>query len=396
MIPDRFQLMVFFRTNPLRTWKTARPLIEALLGELGDLAPTHFLEEADRQAPLDVASIEKLFADQPPEQVWLSDPRNAGVQLVGYEGDRDPGGRLDLQMPLAMVAGRGETLVRATTAICDLVAPQYGWAHIAADVSLAKEPNVRNAWAPKRVHQAYWLTILGAAMVEDLGPEHVDATPAHRIEKVRDGSVLIVTTDDPATALSHEAREAQARAFAHLTKRDAAVVLPQLLERSSVLMKEQPEVPAPAATVTEWRAVSASDVPDEPAAIRRYIADAEKYVSGFHDEIANLVAADARSLPAIDEHFLERDYWGHDAKLLEDKFVPTLGAHLGRLLVDELGGRWVPRQNRDETQVVIGDRAWLPFLRVKHFIQSREAARAHSLTAFFRAAKDHATTPSRT
>jgi hypothetical protein len=55
-------------------------------------------------------------------------------------------------------------------------------------------------------------------------------------------------------------------------------------------------------------------------------------------------------------------------------FVPSLGALLARMMVTELGGRWQPRRNLEQTQVILGDRAWLPFLRVNHFVQSRSSA----------------------
>jgi hypothetical protein len=68
-------------------------------------------------------------------------------------------------------------------------------------------------------------------------------------------------------------------------------------------------------------------------------------------------------------------------------FVPSLGALLARMMVTELGGRWQPRRNLEQTQVILGDRAWLPFLRVNHFVQSRSSAIENALTSFFSAAQ---------
>jgi hypothetical protein len=39
------------------------------------------------------------------------------------------------------------------------------------------------------------------------------------------------------------------------------------------------------------------------------------------------------------------------------------------LLVKHLGGHWVPRRSLLEAAVVVGARAWLPFLRAHHLLQ---------------------------
>jgi len=60
-----------------------------------------------------------------------------------------------------------------------------------------------------------------------------------------------------------------------------------------------------------------------------------------------------------------------------------------RVLVDTLGGRWVPRQNLDEAYVALGDRAWLPFLRARHFLQTQQSVLDYSLTKLYREAERH-------
>jgi hypothetical protein len=52
-----------------------------------------------------------------------------------------------------------------------------------------------------------------------------------------------------------------------------------------------------------------------------------------------------------------------------------------------LGGRWVPRKKLEEAAVVIGDRAWLPFLRARHALQSQEAPLDSSCSQLFRTAQ---------
>jgi hypothetical protein len=58
--------------------------------------------------------------------------------------------------------------------------------------------------------------------------------------------------------------------------------------------------------------------------------------------------------------------------------------------VNQLGGRWVPRRKLEEAAVIIGDRAWLPFLRARHALEGVDAPLDFSGTQFFREAQRHA------
>ena len=53
------------------------------------------------------------------------------------------------------------------------------------------------------------------------------------------------------------------------------------------------------------------------------------------------------------------------------------------------GGRWVPRRNLDEAYVALGDRAFLPFLRARHYLQSEQSVLDYSMSQFFREAERH-------
>ncbi|WP_140853526.1 hypothetical protein [Myxococcus xanthus] len=63
----------------------------------------------------------------------------------------------------------------------------------------------------------------------------------------------------------------------------------------------------------------------------------------------------------------------------------TLGhvTNLGDILSRRLGGTWVLRQKMEESQVRVGKRVWLPFLRARRYMQSRESLLVYSLTQFF-------------
>jgi hypothetical protein len=69
--------------------------------------------------------------------------------------------------------------------------------------------------------------------------------------------------------------------------------------------------------------------------------------------------------------------------------VGCMGAYLGVMLRILLQGRWVPRRKLDESAVVVGDTAWLPFLRARHHLLSKQNALDFSLTHFFHHARRH-------
>lgn len=64
--------------------------------------------------------------------------------------------------------------------------------------------------------------------------------------------------------------------------------------------------------------------------------------------------------------------------------IPAVGGYVGELLVRRFGGRWVPRRKRDEAAVVIGEHAWLPFVRAGEYLVDHQAAVRASLTHFVR------------
>jgi hypothetical protein len=106
----------------------------------------------------------------------------------------------------------------------------------------------------------------------------------------------------------------------------------------------------------------------------------------LHTKVPSVMEDSAESLPEID-YFLWWQGWGPHLLAAERELLTTsLGAYLGRVMVRRLGGRWVPRRNLDEAAVLVGDRAWLPFLRARHHLQSRQAALDFSLTQLYRQA----------
>ncbi|NOK06090.1 hypothetical protein HNV27_31840 [Myxococcus xanthus] len=57
------------------------------------------------------------------------------------------------------------------------------------------------------------------------------------------------------------------------------------------------------------------------------------------------------------------------------------------MLVRRQGCPWVQRQEMEEPQLRVGMRVWLPFLRTRRYMQSRESLLEYSLTQFFKEAE---------
>jgi hypothetical protein len=93
------------------------------------------------------------------------------------------------------------------------------------------------------------------------------------------------------------------------------------------------------------------------------------------------------ALPHLDWHLWHMGWGRRLSHEQREMLVPALGAFLGRYLVDVLGGRWVPRKKLEEAAVVVGDRAWLPFLRARHALHNQEAPLDYSCSQLFRTAQ---------
>jgi len=273
-----------------------------------------------------------------------------------------------------------------------------------------------------QLYELFWLNVLGPKLVDSLGRERVLSTPAHRVEALPNGSVLLVLWPTPADFARDAAREVQARAHVHLRPDlDYSTVLGALRERSAALAPVEPDFPQGLAPLLsrlvdatpshqrsrtisrlnawrppepqEWRPAHAAlpvDVPDEEAARAHYRSLAEHLVALLHSDVPSVFHASPESLTDIDFYFWREDFPSTrlpDA--IERLAVPALGAYLGEVLVRHLGGTWLPRQALLESQVLVGERVWLPFLRAHHALRSRQSLLDSSLSGLFLAATRH-------
>jgi hypothetical protein len=302
----------------------------------------------------------------------------------------------------------------------------YASAHSMADEQLTDSPNfgrddeVTQRDGFDKVYEVCWLNIFGPKLVESVGRERMLSTPAHLVEELPNGSVLLVLRPSAADFASEEARVAQARAHAHLRPDlDFDTVLRTLKDRSAALVPVEPRfypdvapflsrLPDEFAISERQRKIAELNafrppVPEEwlPAALPSDVENPERILESYGDLSEGLVAALHTKVPSIMEEMAESltdldfYFWRENfperytRELIDEHTAPALGAYLGGMLVRRLGGRWVPRKKLEESQVRIGKRVWLPFLRARRYMQSRQALMDYSLTQFFREVERH-------
>ncbi|WP_249346438.1 hypothetical protein [Corallococcus exiguus] len=297
----------------------------------------------------------------------------------------------------------------------------YASAHSMADDQLSGAPSFgRDDETAHRdgfdkVYDLYWLNVFGPKLVESVGRERMLSTPARRVEELSNGSVLLVLWPTAADFASDEARVAQARAHVHLRPDlDFDRVLRTLRERSAALLPVEsrfhPDVAPVLSRLPDEYAISERQrkiaelnsfrppTPEEwlPAALPSDVENPERVLESYGDLSEGLMAALHTKVPSImdetPESLTDLDFYfwrenfpeRYERQLINGHTAPALGAFLGDVLVRRLGGTWVLRAKMEESQVRVGKRVWLPFLRARRYMQSRESLLDYSLTQFFR------------
>ncbi|WP_309896771.1 hypothetical protein [Archangium sp.] len=341
--------------------------------------------------------------------------------------------RLDIMVevkPLSFFeeAGRCHHVVEMVRAWALRYPVAYAMAHSTDDRALTGAPDfgrddeTRRRDGFDKIYEVFWLNVFGPKLVETVGRERMLSTPAHRVEELPNGSVLLVTWPTVADFASKEARLAQARAHAHLRPDlDFDTVLRTLHERSAMLMPVEPrfhpdlgpllsrvvdraasherqrriaelnvwQPPEP----DEWRPAASAlpaDVEDPERALEHYSQLAEHLVALLHSEVPSVFEATPESLTDADFYFWHEEFpTSRLRETIDEHAVPAIGAYLGEVLVRHLGGRWIPRQKLEEAQVRVGNRVWFPFARARHYMRSRQSLLDHSLTQLYRMAERH-------
>jgi hypothetical protein len=132
------------------------------------------------------------------------------------------------------------------------------------------------------------------------------------------------------------------------------------------------------------------DVADVKAAQEEYGSLAEHLVALMHTKHPSVFKATAESLTDVDfQLWLDNFPETFERQKVDEVAVPAVGAYLGEVLVRQLGGEWIPRQELKEVQVRVGRRVWFPFLRAWRYMRSSQSLLDFSLTQLFRAAERH-------
>jgi hypothetical protein len=273
-----------------------------------------------------------------------------------------------------------------------------------------------------KIYEVFWLNVFGPKLVETVGRERMLSTPAHRVEELPNGSILLVTWPTVADFASDEARLAQARAHAHLRPDlDFDTVLRTLRERSAMLAPVEPRFHPDVAPLLsrvvdraashqrprriaefnvwqppepeEWLPADSALPPDvdDPERVRQhYNTLAEYLVALLHTEVPSVFHTTPESLTDADFYFWREEFpTSRLREAIDERAVPAIGAYLGEVLVRNLGGQWIPRENLMEAQVLVGNRVWLPFVRAQRYMCSRQTLLDYSLTRLYRVAERH-------
>ncbi|WP_375770121.1 hypothetical protein NR798_04310 [Archangium gephyra] len=301
-------------------------------------------------------------------------------------------------------------------------------AHSSADEALAGAPDFgREEKASRRdgfdkIYEVFWLNVFGPQLVEAVGRERMLSTPAWRVEELPNGSVLLVLWPTAAGFASDESRLVQARAHAHLRPDlDFSTLLRTLRERSAALAPVEPRFHPDVASLLsrvvddcaiherqrkiaelntyqppepeEWLPASAalpSDVEDSERVRDHYGDLAEHLVALLHSKVPSVFGETPESLTDVDYQFWHEDFpTVFERHRIDTHAVPPIGAYLGQVLVRNLGGQWIPRQKLEESQVLVGNRVWLPFVRAWRYMRSRQSLLDSSLTQLYRVAERH-------
>jgi len=410
---DELWVALYFTVNPVASGdEGVDAVLEVIEQEAGFLTPDtvpgkrryrytrqRAHEELIRNASEDSSWL-PLKRKKEPEAYWSMSFGGSGAGLY-----------LCLTSPLsffrqeATAVERGQQVVRLVRALCQHLGPvEYGFVHSRADELLGGDPHTTDPTSPPGVYETYWLNVYGKPLVDSLGRERVLTLPAHSVESLPCGGVLWLSRPTLADFDSPEARSAQARCLAHLRPElhleeversllerslafqpldkhfdpDISGLIELILQRSTDLSSRRKEIerynryrPPP---VAEWLPAHAiqTDVEDPSGKVAFYAHQAEYLIALLHSQHPSVLGQEPGSIVEVDDYVgLERwaEFKEYMPPFKRDRLVPMLGGYLGELFVKHLGGRWVPRRSLLEAAVVVGPRAWLPFLRAHHLLQ---------------------------
>jgi hypothetical protein len=434
-VEDRLQLTFDGAFDPETAWESELgPFLQALEEHAGEWMPE--VVSGKRRRKYTRAAIWKALEEGRGERVtsiYFYRTKSPGLSmgLTLYSSTLPP--KLDVLLEVLPLSLFGETercrhFVELVLAWASRYPVSHASAHSLADEGLAGAPLfgrdmqtcIRDGF--DKIYEVSWLNVFGPKLVELVGRERMLSTPAHRVEELPNGSVLLVTWPTAADYASDAAREAQARAYVHLRPDlDFDTVLRALRKRSATLAPVEPRFhPDVAPLLTrvvdnvaiherqrkiaefnawqppepqEWRPADSAlppDVKDPKGALEHYSYLAELLVALLHTKVPSVFKATPESLTDVDYEFWRQEFPRvFEREHIDARAVPAIGAYLGEVLVRHLGGQWIPRENPMEAQVRVGTRVWLPFVRAWHYMRSCQSLLDFSLTRLYREAERH-------
>ncbi|WNZ64011.1 hypothetical protein QEG98_10130 [Myxococcus sp. MxC21-1] len=402
------------------------PLVDTLEKHAEGWMPT--IVKSDRKRKYSREAVWRALEERSDEHgsiIGLFRSENPAVSLVFdlvlEQAQSSVHASLDVQ-PIQFFSGVDacRTLVAVSRAWAAQYPVSYASAHSIADEQLAGSPSFgRNDEQVRKdgfnkIYELFWLNIFGPKLVESVGRERMLSTPAHLVEELPNGSVLVVLWPTASEFASEEARVVQARAHVHLRPDlDFDTVLRTLRERSAALVPVEPRFHPDVAPFLsrlpdefaiserqrkiaelnafrppvpeEWLPVAhPSDVANPERVLESYGDLSEGLVAALHTKVPSIMDETAESLTDLDFYFWQENFpERYTRELIDSHTAPALGAYLGDVLVRRLSGTWVLRQKVEESQVRVGKRVWLPFLRARRYMQSRQSLLDYSLTQFF-------------
>ena len=404
-------------TNPLKS-ATQREQFLALFDSAGPLRPETVVGKF--KGAFDVAKLTPKLVRAGSERFISIVMRGERIPLEYSVMINTETPSLSLRARFALAAfhdqGLCDRIVGLARGLASVIGVEFGRAHDEPDADLSDEHRGAPLNVPEKIDDVYWMTVWGRSLVERAGRDRVLATPAYRVENVDDGAVLLMTRPTPTDARSPDGRRAQARALAYLRpdrieediyaallarSRKLAPVLntwdpdiaplfeqfvndERVAERPAMTEQFNAFIATPVDEVREPPLPADSDVED---ALDDYDDRAEQLIALLHKQVPDMETFEPRVVAGIDYWCWRFSFANYERKHVDADLVPALGAYVALVMVKHLGGTLVPRKKLDESQVVIGGRAYLPFLRARHQLASREDAIDHSMTQFLAVAK---------
>ncbi|RUO88953.1 hypothetical protein D7Y11_32725 [Corallococcus sp. AB018] len=290
---------------------------------------------------------------------------------------------------------------------------------LAEPISFGEDGVLRPKYADDNIHEVYWLNVFGKKQIELVGRERLLSVPGSCVEELPNGSVLLVTHPTAADFGSDEARVAQARALVHLRPDlEFEAVMGTLRERTSSLVPVEPrfhpdvepllkhqiehvplsERPRKTAEFNAYRppdpeewlpatAALSANVREKDAVPSQYVELTRGLDEFLFYSVQSIYRATPSSLTEIDVALLSHVSLRLGGAKAVAHMVPAVGVYLGQVLVKNLGGEWILRKQLEESQVRIGGRVWLPFVRAQRYLTSQQAVIDYSLTQFYREAE---------